>query len=98
MARVYTGPQIYNILRKYRAALVIQDSPNWSASEEITTNFTYLRFHGRGSLYSSDYSEQDLGGWARKIKKWQKQNLDIFVYFNNDVGGYAVKNAQTLKN
>lgn len=90
-------PEIYHILKKYGVALVIQDSSNWPVSEEITTNFTYLRFHGRGSLYSSDYSDQELEEWAKKIKRWQKQNLDVFAYFNNDVGGYAIKNAQTLK-
>ena len=26
-----------------------------------------------------------------------KRNLDVFVYFNNDVGGHAFKNAQELR-
>jgi len=33
---------------------------------------------------------------AQKIKKWLKQNKDIFVYFNNDFAGYAIENAKEL--
>ena len=89
--------EIYRLLEKYRTALCLADSKKWPFKEEITADFVYLRLHGPGSLYASDYSSQQLKNWAKKIKKWQKQKKDVFVYFNNDFKGYAVKNARTLK-
>jgi uncharacterized protein YecE (DUF72 family) len=35
----------------------------------------------------------DLG----KIQDWRKKGKTVFVYFNNDAYGFAVKNALTLK-
>ncbi|MBL7155006.1 MAG: DUF72 domain-containing protein [Candidatus Portnoybacteria bacterium] len=88
--------EIYQLLKKYNVALCLADSPQWPYQEEITADFIYLRLHGRHSLYSSKYTNQELKKWAVKIKKWLK-NRDVYVYFNNDANGYAVKNAQTLK-
>jgi uncharacterized protein YecE (DUF72 family) len=59
-------------------------------------NFVYIRMHGGKVLYSSNYSEEELKGWAAKIKKYLKENLDAYIYFNNDAQGFAPKNAQRL--
>lgn len=88
--------EVYQLLKKYNIALCLADSNQWPYQEEITANFIYLRLHGSHSLYSSRYTNQELKKWAAKIKKWLK-NRDVYVYFNNDANGYAVKNAQTLK-
>jgi uncharacterized protein YecE (DUF72 family) len=36
--------------------------------------------------------------WARRIKELASENglKAVYAYFNNDIGGYAVNNAQTL--
>ena len=52
--------------------------------------------HGSKVLFSSKYTNKELKNWAQKIKKWQKQKKDIFVYFNNDSNAFAVENAKTL--
>lgn len=90
--------EIYQLLKKYQIALCLADSPDWPYQEEITANFVYLRLHGRSLLYSSKYTNQQLKKWAAKIKKWTKQDdKDVFIYFNNDAGGYAINNTQKLK-
>ncbi|PIU42824.1 MAG: DUF72 domain-containing protein, partial [Parcubacteria group bacterium CG07_land_8_20_14_0_80_35_11] len=33
-----------------------------------------------------------------KIKDWQKRDLDVYVYFNNDAQGFALQNTGTLIN
>jgi uncharacterized protein YecE (DUF72 family) len=53
--------------------------------------------HGGKTLYGSNYTEEKLITWVKKIKKWLRQNRDVYVYFNNDARGYAPKNAQKLK-
>jgi uncharacterized protein YecE (DUF72 family) len=89
-------PEIYDILKENKAALVLADSPSWPYHEEITADFIYLRLHGGQSLYSSNYSDKELKAWADKIKKWLKKN-DIYIYFNNDARGFAIDNAKKLK-
>ena len=87
----------FDLLRKYKAAIVFQDFPDWPVTEELTADFVYLRFHGRTHLYTSDYSRKELEKWSRKIDKWMNRGLDVYAYFNNDALGYAVENAKTLK-
>lgn len=88
---------IYQVLRKHNAALVIAESGgHWPQEEIITADFTYLRFHGEGGSYATKYTDEELKEWAKKIKKWQKMGVDVYVYFNNDVNAFAVENAQTL--
>ncbi len=90
--------KIYNLLKKYNAAWVIADSPSYPKAEELTADFVYIRMHGSKVLFSSKYTKKELETLAKKIKKWQKQNRDVFVYFNNDALGHAVENAKTLQN
>ncbi|HOE76857.1 MAG TPA: DUF72 domain-containing protein [Rectinema sp.] len=62
--------------------------------EAVTSDFAYIRLHGPTSLYSSCYSDKELELWAQKIIA---MNCDAYVYFDNDVMGYAPQNALTLK-
>ncbi len=93
----WLNQEAYRIIKKYQVAIVFQDFPDWPITEKITTNFVYLRFHGKTSLYSSCYTEEELAGWAEKIKVWLKKGLDCYAFFNNDALGYAIENARTLK-
>jgi uncharacterized protein YecE (DUF72 family) len=63
---------------------------------QLTAPLVYIRFHGHPT-YSGDYSDKTLQVWAERLNTWHSDHPDIFVYFNNDVGGYALKNARTLK-
>ena len=65
---------------------------------EVTAAFTYIRLHGpTESRYAGSYPTQTLTRWARRIEAWQKSLSDVYVYFNNDVGGHAVENAKKLE-
>ena len=90
------GEEIYKLLQKYQVSLVFSDMSEWLTPEIITTDFIYIRRHGPADRYSSNYSQKQLLALVNKIKKWQKLVKEIFVYFNNDTSGYAVKNALTL--
>ncbi len=88
---------IYSLLKQSQVAVVFQDYPRWPVTEEMTTDFVYLRFHGRTRLYSSCYTENELRNWARKMNNWKKKGIDVYAYFNNDALGHAVENARFLK-
>lgn len=54
----------------------------------------YIRFHGVDRWYRHDYSQEELMVWARRIRDAGAQR--VWVYFNNDFDGYAIKNASML--
>lgn len=89
--------KVYKILKKYNVAWVIADSSRYPKSEVVTADFVYIRMHGPAALFSSKYSKEELKDLAQKIKKWQKANKEIFVYFNNDFYGFAIQNAKELQ-
>jgi uncharacterized protein YecE (DUF72 family) len=88
-------PEVYQLLHRKNAAFCIYDFSGTPAPIEITARFTYLRFHG--ARYSGSYSARELRAWAVRIRKWREERLDVYVYFNNDIGGQAITNAQQLK-
>jgi uncharacterized protein YecE (DUF72 family) len=91
-------PEVFEVLRQHSAAFCIHDLAAQQTPLEITADFTYLRFHGPGAAkYSGSYSRSNLKKWADRIADWQTRLSAIYVYFNNDVGGAAVKNAASLK-
>jgi len=54
--------------------------------------------HGpRKAAYSGSYPPRVLKEWAGQIHQWQDELKDIYVYFNNDAEGYAIKNALKLR-
>ena len=62
--------------------------------EAITADFVYIRLHGSQKLYASEYSEEELQEWGRKIRGW---DMETYLYLDNDFQGFAVKNAKRLK-
>ena len=89
--------EIFSLLRKNDVALCVADSSRYPRRDELTTNFTYLRFHGRTELFASRYTDSELAEEAKQIRRHLRNGRDVYVYFNNDAHGYAVENARTLK-
>lgn len=89
--------EIIALLRSYKAAMVFSHAKEfpYPKDEPVTANFSYLRLHGPKRVYGSLYGKSNLKKWADKIQKWKRKG-DVFVYFNNDMHGYAVKDAKTL--
>ena len=86
---------VYDILRAHETALCIYDLPGFSSPMVSTTDFTYVRFHGSTSLYSSSYSKQELKEWADHIRTLAGVRR-VYIYFNNDAEGYSVENAKVM--
>jgi uncharacterized protein YecE (DUF72 family) len=42
------------------------------------------------------YGERALQPWADRVREWRSQKLGVFVYFNKDMAGHAIKDAKTL--
>jgi len=93
--RSWFDREIYHLFRQHNACLCMADSDQYPCVKEVTADFIYLRFHGRGSLYGGNYTRKQLADWALVAKQFE--NKDIFSFFNNDAHGYAVKNALTFR-
>jgi uncharacterized protein YecE (DUF72 family) len=84
----------FELLRLNGIAFVIADSgERFPYHEAVTTDHVYLRFHGPERLYASDYAKSEL----RKIINWLKADHEVWVFFNNDFHGFALKNAFKLE-
>jgi uncharacterized protein YecE (DUF72 family) len=94
----WLAPEVYRLLRKHKAAFCIHDFADMKIPHEITAKFTYLRFHGPTSAkYWGSYSDDELKKWPDRIEHWREELSHVYVYFNNDPEGAAVRNALTLK-
>ena len=91
------APEVYELLRRRGAALVIGDHPQRPfQAHELTTEWTFIRFHYGSRGRNGNYSERELEEWAKRIQAWRR-NVDVYAYFNNDWRGYAVANARSLR-
>lgn len=90
---------IFDLLARHQAAYCIMSGAYLPCILEVTAPFVYVRLHGPDHyhLYGGSYSDADLRWWADRIREWQHMGKDVYVYFNNDGGGNAVRNAWTLR-
>ena len=78
--------EFVRLLRKHGVGLVVADTAGkWPKLFHVTADFVYVRLHGDIKIYTSGYSERALASWARRIRNWDKDGRDVYVYFDNDV-------------
>ena len=88
---------VYELLRRRGVALVIGDDPRRTfQTHELTTDWTFVRFHSGTRGRNGNYSETELDEWAERVEGWHAEG-DVYAYFNNDWEGYAIRNAKGLK-
>jgi uncharacterized protein YecE (DUF72 family) len=93
----FLEPGTVDLLREHDISFVVADTAGrWPLVEQTTSDFMYVRLHGDVELYTSGYSAEALDRWAGKIQAWADTGQDVFVYFDNDVKGYAPHDAMAL--
>jgi uncharacterized protein YecE (DUF72 family) len=91
-------PETDALLQELGAVWCDVDSPSMGLTGKVTSRSGYIRLHGPGQWYASDYSEADLQAIAGTARGMASQGAeDIYIYFNNDLGGYAHRNAQRIQ-
>lgn len=90
---------VYRLLERRRAAYVVMSGPGLACVPRATTDLVYVRMHGpdRDAIYAGCYSDDELRSWAGRIVEWDADGRDVWAYFNNDLGGHAVRNALRLR-
>lgn len=102
--------ETYAFLRKNGLGFCIVDEPKiprlMPFVNEVTSNTAYLRLHGRNKDWfklskeervNYKYSDAELKEFVPEIKKAAKEAEKFFIIFNNNFNGYAVKDAERLK-
>jgi uncharacterized protein YecE (DUF72 family) len=90
---------VFGLLERHGAAYCVMSGAGLPCVLRATAPFVYVRLHGpdHSSLYAGSYSDADLGWWADRVREWESGGRDVYLYFNNDGGGNAVRNALTLR-
>jgi uncharacterized protein YecE (DUF72 family) len=85
--------KVYRILEARGVALCLHD---WLEEHplRLTTDWTYLRFHG--DHYQGSYAPAEIRNWAERIHSFVGRGVDVYGYFNNDQAGHAVADARQL--
>lgn len=91
--------EVFHLLERHGAAYCVLSGADLPCVLRATAPFVYVRLHGpdHDHLYGGTYSDDDLRWWADRIREWQGSGRDVHVFFNNDGGGNAVRNAWTLR-
>ena len=95
----WDDPAVYQMLERHRAAYVIMSGAGLRCVPRATSDLVYVRMHGppQDSMYAGSYPDDELRQWAVQVSKWHAEGRRVLVYFNNDLGGHAIRNARKLK-
>lgn len=90
---------VFDLLAAHRVAYCVTSGAGLPCVLRATAPHVYVRLHGpdHHHLYAGSYSDDDLRWWADRIGEWRVAGRDVYVYFNNDGDGHAVRNAATLR-
>ena len=97
--RSWLHDDVFEVLAKHDAALCVHDLLA-DHPFQLTTNWTYVRFHGPRALtqpYHGSYGAARLATWGNRLDDVLAAGHDVYAYFNNDWYGHAVRDATQLR-
>jgi uncharacterized protein YecE (DUF72 family) len=87
---------VFALLRDHGVAFCVSDHHDAPSPWIATADFAYVRGHGPGGGYSGAYADAELKAWADRLRAWTDEGRDAFVFFDNDIGAAAPKDAARL--
>jgi uncharacterized protein YecE (DUF72 family) len=85
--------EVRAILERHRAALVLADTPRRKQPQWRTADWGFVRFHEGIASPRPCYSEPALRRWSARLAEIYGPAEDVYVYFNNDPRGCAIRDA-----
>lgn len=89
--------EVYELLTSRSITFCIFDSGGFTAPLMADTDLIYIRLHGPGTTYASNYRAPKLRVWVDRAHAWNRRSKEVFLFFDNDERGYAVKNGTRTK-
>jgi uncharacterized protein YecE (DUF72 family) len=89
--------EVAGVLAQHAAAFVAVSHPDLPEDVVRTTDFLYVRFHGKGrELYRYNYTDEELRTWATRLKP-SLASCRLYAFFNNDFDAHAPENARRFR-
>jgi uncharacterized protein YecE (DUF72 family) len=87
---------VYRLLSERDVALCIPVGGGLHPDRITTAPFTYIRMH-RGQGPGGGFTPEELESWAAQVQALSDAGKDVYLYFNNDWDGHAVRDAVRLE-
>jgi uncharacterized protein YecE (DUF72 family) len=84
--------EVFEALKRYDVSLCLHDMEGSATGLRPVGPVAYLRFHGP-KKYHGRYSDNRLSEAAEWCAGRLHENVPVYAYFNNDVGGQAPRDA-----
>jgi len=88
-------PETWSLLARFQVALCVPVGGRVQPDLVTTAPFTYIRMHA-GSAGGGGFGREELRTWAGRIRGLTRSGKEVYVYFNNDAHGHAIRDAATL--
>lgn len=95
--RSWFTDEVADLLRRANLAACLSDAPDFPPWRVVTADFVYVRLHGHTRKYRSRYATAHLRRWADDARAWSRAGRDVYVFFDNDAEGAAVRDALALR-
>jgi uncharacterized protein YecE (DUF72 family) len=96
--RTWHNAEVQRLLRDHNIAWCVYDLAGFRSAIEVTADFAYVRLHGpQPEAYRGSYPDQDLAFWADEVRRWRTSLNAVYIYFDNDEAGFAVRDASRLR-
>lgn len=102
--RAWLKDWFFELLKKHRAALVLVDRVYMPKLEEVTTDFTYIRWLGnRQDIPDDDYTRvrlpraKELDEWADTLATLHERGIEIWGFANNHYMGHSPATLRELQ-
>jgi len=90
-------PETFDLLDRHGVGFCVHDMKGSATGRIAVGRAAYVRFHGGVGKYWGRYSDERLLDWADWIVGQANSGRSVWCYFNNDIHGHAIDDAQTLK-
>lgn len=84
--------EVYALLASRSVTFCIFDGGGSTAPIVAAGNLVYVRLHGPGTAHTGTYRAPGLRNWVDRAHGWNRGSKEVFLFFDNDERGYAIKN------
>jgi uncharacterized protein YecE (DUF72 family) len=86
---------VVELLREWNVAITTVDEPLMPPDTTTTTDFAFVRWHGRGERpwYDYRYRQEELQEWRKRVETIATKTQEVYGYFNNSFRGYSVESS-----
>lgn len=87
---------VYAMLASRAVAFCIFDGRGTGSPLVADGGLVYVRLHGPGGSQDGNYRAPGLRRWADRARGWNRAAKEVFLFFDNDARGCAVKNGTRI--